>query len=321
MKAIVCNGFDAPLETITREDPEPGPGQLAIAVDAVGVNYVDALIVTGRYQIKPPTPFIPGSEVAGVIAEVGADTPGFAIGDPVLALPGFGGYADRLIIDAGKVFGVPNTLSAGQAAGFVQSYCTALFALRDRGRLQAGETLLVLGAAGGVGRAAIDIGKALGARIIAAASSDERLADCRALGADETINYEVEDLKTRARELSDGGVDVVYDPVGGRHADPALRALGYNGRYLVVGFAGGDIPSLPLNQVLLRNRNIVGVDWGAWQSSHPGEQRALVEELLNMAGDGQLKPAEPTCYPFEAASKALDDLVNRRVFGKVILTP
>ena len=321
MKAIVCQGFDTPLEILTQDNPAPGPGQLVIGVEAVGVNYVDALIVTGRYQIKPPIPFVPGSEVAGEVTQIGAGTPGFAVGDRVLGVPGFGGYADRLVIDADKVFRIPSVMSAGQAAGFVQSYCTALFALRDRGAIQPGESLLVLGAAGGVGRAAIDIGRALGARVIAAASSDERLANCRALGIEATINYETEDLKTRARELSGGGVDVVYDPVGDRHADPALRALGYNGRYLVIGFAGGNIPSLPLNQVLLRNRNIVGVDWGAWQSAHPGEQRALLEELLHMATGGDLNPTEPTAYPFEAASRALDDLLNRRVFGKVVLVP
>lgn len=321
MRQIVCEDFAAPLRCVESPDRQPGPGQVAIAVEACGVNYVDALIVTGRYQIKPPRPFTPGYEVAGRVAAVGPDVTSVRIDERVLATPGFGGYTDRLVIDAARVERIPDALSAAQAATFTQSYCTALFALRDRGRLLSGQTLLVLGGAGGVGRAAIDVGKALGARVVAAASSAERCAACRALGADETIEYGREDLKTRAREIAPDGVDVVFDPVGDRLAEAALRALGYLGRYLVIGFAGGEIPRLPINQVLLRNRAIVGVDWGAWAGSFPDDQRTLLRELLTWAAAGRLHPAEPRTHPFEHASTALDDLVNRRVFGKVALVP
>jgi len=236
-------------------------------------------------------------------------------------MTGVGGFAQRALVAAPAAMRVPDALSDGQAATFVQSYSTALFALRDRGRLCAGESLLVLGAAGGVGRAAIDVGKALGARVIAAASTDEKLAACRELGADECIRYSDEDLKTRARELAGGGVDVVLDPVGDAFAEPALRALGYDGRFLVIGFAGGAIPKLPLNQVLLRNRNVLGVDWGAWMMGHGDRQRALLDELLAWAAEGRLHPSEPTRYPLADAQRALDDLMNRRINGKAALVP
>ena len=321
MRAIVCNEFGAPLALEERPEPEPGPGQLGVAIAAAGLNYVDALFVRGEYQIKPPLPFVPGSEIAGTICAVGEGVEAFEPGDRVLAMTGMGGFAERVLLDAAAAVRVPAALSDGQAAAFVQSYSTALFALRERGRLRAGESLLVLGAAGGVGRAAIDVGKALGARVIAAASTDEKLAACRALGADACIRYGDEDLKTRARELSGGGVDVVFDPVGAAFAEPALRALGFDGRLLVIGFAGGAIPKVPLNQVLLRNRNVVGVDWGAWMLGHGAEQRALLGELLAWAGEGRLHPSEPVRYPLEDASRAIDDLLHRRINGKAALVP
>jgi NADPH2:quinone reductase len=321
MRQIVCGDFAAPLRCVETDDRAPGPGQVAIAVEACGVNYVDALIVTGRYQIQPPRPFTPGYEVAGRIDALGANVADFAVGDRVLATPGFGGYADRVVVGAARVERIPDTLTAGQAATFAQSYCTALFALRTRGGLATDETLLVLGAAGGVGRAAIDVGKALGARVVAAASSRARCEACTALGADATVDYGTEDLRSRIRELAPNGVDIVFDPVGDRLAESALRSLGYLGRYLVIGFAGGDIPRLPVNQVLLRNRAIVGVDWGAWAGAFPDEQRKLLLELLDLAGRGQLHPAEPTAYPFDRASDALADLVSRRVAGKIALVP
>lgn len=321
MRQIVCVDFDRPLEVVVKADPEPSPREVLIDVEACGVNYVDGLIVTGRYQIKPPRPFTPGYEVAGTVAACGAEVDGFAPGTRVLATPGFGGYTDRLVIDARRITAIPDGVSAGQAATFAQSYCTALFALRDRGQLAPGETVLVLGAAGGVGRAAIDVGKALGARVIAGASSADRLAACRHAGADEVIDYHAEDLKSRAKTLAPDGVDVVFDPVGDRLAEPALRSLGYLGRYLVIGFAGGNIPRLPINQVLLRNRAIVGVDWGAWASANPSLQQALLNELLSWAARGRVTPVEPRPYAFEDASVALDDLINRRVHGKVVLRP
>ncbi len=320
MRQIVCVDFDRPLEVQEKPDPNPKAGEVLIAVEYCGVNYVDGLIVTGRYQIKPPRPFTPGYEVAGRVAACGAGVADLSMGDRVVATPGFGGYVDRLVIDATRASKVPARMSGGQAASFAQSYCTALFALRDRAHLAAGETVLVLGAAGGVGRAAIDVAKALGARVIAAASSASRLAQCHDAGAEAGIDYGIEDLKTRAKELAPNGVDVVFDPVGGPLAEPALRSLGYLGRYLVIGFAG-EIPRLPTNQVLLRNRAILGVDWGAWASAHPDAQQALLGELLDWAGDGRIRPVEPIVYAFDDASIALADLIKRAVYGKVVLRP
>jgi NADPH2:quinone reductase len=321
MRAVQCLDYGQPLRISEVDDPKPRDGQVCIDVEASGVNYVDALIVRGEYQIKPPTPFVAGSEVAGRVYAVGQGVEDLAVGDRVFSMTGFGGFAERVAVGVDRVSRIPESMSAGQAAAFTQSYSTALFSLRDRGRLVAGETVLVLGAAGGVGRATIDVAKALGAKVIAAASSAEKLDACRALGADEVINYANEELKTRARELSGGGVDLVMDPVGGPLAEQALRAMGFLGRYLVIGFAAGEIPRLPLNQVLLRNRNIVGVDWGAWMISNGAGQRALLGELLAMVEAGRLSPDEPSVYPLEQVEAALDDLMHRRVNGKAVLVP
>lgn len=329
MRAVVCQQL-GPVDDLVvedRPDLDGGPDRVVIDVEAAGVNYVDALFVQGEYQIKPPTPFVPGGEVAGVVRSVGEQVEGLAPGDRVIATVGLGGFADQVEARPAQVFPVPDGMTATQAAGFVQSYCTALFSLRDRAGVRPGEWVLVLGAAGGVGRAAIDVAHALGAHVIAAASSAERLEACRAAGADAVVDYGSEDLKARARELaveggsSSGGVDVVVDPVGADKAEPALRSLGYDGRYLVIGFAGGEIPRLPLNQVLLRNRRVVGVDWGAWMLAHPAEQRALLTELLAMVGDGRLHPPEPTARPLADAPAALADLLARRVTGKLVLVP
>jgi NADPH2:quinone reductase len=321
MRAVQCLEYGQPLEVSELDDPKPREGQVCIDVEASGLNYVDALIVRGEYQIKPPVPFVAGSEVAGRIASVGEGVEGLGIGDRVFSMTGFGGFAERVAVAVDRVTRIPESMSAGQAAAFTQSYSTALFSLRDRARLAAGETVLVLGAAGGVGRATIDVAKALGARVIAAASSAEKLAACRELGADEVIDYSQEDLKVRARELSGGGVDVVVDPIGGGLAEQALRAMGFLGRYLVIGFAAGEIPRMPLNQVLLRNRSVVGVDWGAWMISNGAGQRALLADLVEMVEAGQLSPSEPSVYPLDQVETALDDLMNRRVSGKAVLVP
>jgi len=321
MRAVVCREFGADLAIEERPDLEAQPGQVVIAVTAAGLNYVDALFVRGEYQIKPSLPFVPGGEAAGRIVAVGEGVEGLAEGDRVLAMTGLGAFAEQVAAGAAQVSAIPDAMSFGQAAAFIQSYSTALFSLRERGRLQAGESVLVLGAAGGVGRAAVDVGKALGAKVIAAASTDEKRAACTALGADAVIDYGTEDLKSRARVLAGGGVDVVVDPVGGALAEPALRAMGYDGRFLVIGFAAGEIPRVPLNQVLLRNRNVVGVDWGAWMMGHAAEQRALLDELLAWVAKGRLHPSEPTPYPMSEVARALDDLLNRRVNGKAALLP
>lgn len=323
MRAVVCNEF-APLDRLVveeRPDPEPAPGKVVMAVRAAGVNYVDGLFVQGRYQIKPPLPFTPGGEAAGDVLAVGEGVEGVSVGERVLAMPWLGGFASHVEVAAPAVVRLPDSLTYGQAAALVQSYGTMLFALTRRTQLQVGEWVLVLGAGGGIGLAAIDVARHLGAQVIAAASSEAKLALAVQAGATATIAYEVEDLKARARDISGGGVDVVVDPVGDRFAEPALRALGWMGRYLVIGFAGGEIPRLPVNQALLNNRTIVGVDWGAWTLRDPDGNRALLAELMDLAGSGALHPVEPTPYPLDAVVQALTDLQERRVAGKVVLVP
>lgn len=323
MRAVVCSEF-APIDRLTIEecpDPVPGPGKVVVAVRAAGVNYVDGLFVQGKYQIKPPLPFTPGGEVAGDVVALGDGVERVAVGDRVLAMPWLGGFASHVELDAGGVVPIPGSLSYGQAAALVQSYGTMLFSMTRRMQVRAGEWVLVLGAGGGIGLAAIDVAKHLGAHVIAAASTEAKLAAAVEAGADATIAYESEDLKERARELSGGGVDVVVDPVGDRFAEPALRALGWMGRYLVIGFAGGEIPRLPANQVLLNNRTVVGVDWGAWTMRDPGGNRLLLGELMELAGSGELSPVEPTEYPLDDVVRALSDLQDRKVAGKVVLVP
>lgn len=320
----MCTELGAPdrLRVEERDDLVPRADQVVVDVHAAGVNFVDALFVAGQYQIKPPLPFTPGSEVAGVVREVGADVVGVDVGDRVLANCGLGGYTDQLALSPLQLVPVPDEMDLAQAASFTQSYCTALFALRDRARARAGESVLVLGAGGGVGLAAIDVGRALGLRMIGAASSSAKRDAARAMGAEAVIDTGSEDVKARARELVGGdGVDLVLDPIGGDLAEPALRALGYLGRYIVIGFAAGSIPRLPLNQVLIKNRAIVGVDWGAWQMTHPADNRLLLDELLAMIAHGTLHPTAPTTYPLDRVADALNDLLERKITGKVVLTP
>ncbi|MBI2706693.1 MAG: NADPH:quinone oxidoreductase family protein [Actinobacteria bacterium] len=324
MRRVVCTELGPPEKLIVEEgdDLEPRPGQVVVAVRAAGVNFVDGLFISGGYQIKPPLPFTPGSEIAGEVVAAADDVESLRVGDPVFAMCGLGGYAEQVAISALQAVPMPPALDYGQAATFVQSYCTALFALRERAGLIVGETVLVLGAGGGVGLATIDVAKALGATVLAAASSPSKLAAASAARADHVIDYSYESVKDRARELTGGdGVDVVLDPIGGDQADPSLRALRLFGRYVVIGFASGTIPRLPLNQVLLRNRSIIGVDWGAWSMQQPGANNELVSELLAMISDGVLSPARPTTYGLEDAGRALDDLLHRRVVGKVALVP
>jgi NADPH:quinone reductase len=336
MRAVRCNELGPPSGLVVGEidPPTAGPGQVVIAVEAAGVNYVDALFVQGRYQIKPPLPFTPGSEVAGTVTAVGEGVTGVEVGARVLAMCGLGGFAEQVAVPAASVSVLPAALDSHAAATFTQSYCTALFALRDRAAVRPGEVVLVLGAGGGVGLATIDVATALGAVAVGAASTGAKRAAATAAGARAVIDTTAEDLKDRARALAvevggevaaDGGrragVDVVVDPIGGDLAEPALRALGEGGRYVVIGFAAGPIPSLPLNQVLLRNRTVVGVDWGAWALRHGAEQQALLTALLALVGEGRLQPALPATYPLDRVGDALDDLLNRRVVGKIALVP
>lgn len=319
----MCTAYGPPEELELRDvdDLEPGPGRVVVDVEAAGVNYVDALFVQGTYQIRIPPPFTPGGEVAGRVRAVGEGVRGVAPGDRVMAMTGLGAFAEQVQVSAGAVVPLPDGFDIARAAAFIQSYCTVWFSLTRRTRLAPGETLLVLGGGGGIGLAAADVGRALGARVVAAASSAEKLAAARAAGAAEVVDYEQEDLKTRVRELTEGGADVVLDPVGGRHAEAALRSTRWFGRYVVIGFAGGSIPSLPLNHILLNNRTVVGVDWGAWAGRHPEENRGLLAELVAMVADGLLRPPAPTVAPLAEAGRVLTDALDRRITGKVVLAP
>jgi NADPH2:quinone reductase len=323
MRRVICPKLGS-LDDLVVEDTAPlvpGPGQVVLDVKAAGVNFVDALIVKGGYQIKPPTPFTPGGEVAGVVAAVGAGVDTLAPGDRAVASCWLGGFAEQVATAAESAFPLPAPVSFEAGAALVQSYATAVFALTRRIRVEPGEWVLVLGAGGGVGRAAVDVARSLGARVIGAASTEEKRAAAEEAGAEATIDTSAEDVKVRARELAGGGVDVVVDPVGGALAEPALRALRVMGRYLVIGFAAGEIPRLPLNQVLLNNRAMVGVDWGAWMSRWPAENRSLIQELLEGVAGGRLHPPTPATAPLDRVAEVLDDVSSRRVTGKVVLVP
>jgi NADPH2:quinone reductase len=323
MRAVVCTEF-GPLDTLVIEErpvPDPGDGMVVVDVAAAGVNFVDGLICLGQYQLKPPTPFVPGSEVAGVISAVGPGVAGWSIGDRVLVFCGMGGFAGQVVAPALSLVAVPEVLDLAAAAALIQSYCTMLFTLTRRTNVAPGEWVLVLGAGGGIGLAAVDVARALGARVIAAASTPDKLATAVGMGAEATIAYEEEDLKARARELSGGGVDVIVDPVGGRHAESALRATRHLGRYCVIGFASGPIPSIPLNQVLLNNRTVVGVDWGGWTFKDPFGNRALIDELMGMVATGRLHPTTPASRPLADAAAVMESLIDRSITGKVVLVP
>jgi len=323
VRAVTCKELGPPeiLTLAPVADTTCGPGQLRVKVAAAGVNFVDGLFVQGLYQIKPPLPFVPGSELSGTVVEVGEAVTGWAVGDRLLASVGLGAFAEEAVISASQAVAVPDGVDLITASTISQSYCTAWFALARRASLAAGQSVLVLGAGGGVGLAAVDVGAALGATVIAAASSPERLAAATAAGATSTIDYSTDSLKDRARELSGGGVDVAVDPVGGALAEQALRALGNRGRLLVIGFASGEIPRLPANQILLRNREVVGIDWGAWAMAHPEDNAELLAEVLSMVAEGRLHPTRPVEYPLERAGAAMADLLSRKVSGKVALIP
>jgi len=321
MRAVVCHEEGPPERLVIEErTPAPcGPGQLRVEVRAAGLNFVDALFVGGRYQIRPSTPFVPGSELAGVVSEVGSDVDGWSVGDRVMASIGLGAFASDVVIAAAGAAHIPERVTDGQAATLSQSYCTAVFTLTRRVPVKAGETVLVLGAGGGVGLATIDVAVALGGTVIGAASTAAKRDLALAAGATSVIDTATESLKDRARELSGGGVDVAVDPVGGDLSDAALRALGNGGRLAIIGFASGTIPSLPANQVLLRNRSVLGVDWGAWALGHPEENANLLAAVLDRVADGTYHPVEPSTYPLDDAAAALRDLLERRVTGKAVL--
>jgi NADPH2:quinone reductase len=322
VRAVLCKSFGPPESLVVEEvaDPVAGPGQVVIDVAAAGVNFPDTLIIENKYQLKPTLPFSPGGEIAGVISGLGPDVTNAAVGDRVIVVSGFGGFAERVVAPAAAVLPVPEGLDLATAAGFVMAYGTSYHALKDRGQLQPGETLCVLGAAGGVGLAAVELGHAMGAMVIAGASSEEKLEVCRQHGASATIDYSQENLRDRLRELTDGrGVDVVYDPVGGEYSEPALRSVAWNGRFLVIGFAAGSIPSIPLNLALLKGASIVGVFWGAFVGRQPADNARNLAELGRLVADGKLHPLVSRTYPLDEAAQALTDMANRRVTGKIVL--
>ena len=323
MKAVLCKEYGLPGKLVIEDIPSPKPasGQVVVSVKACGVNFPDTLIIQGKYQFKPEMPFSPGGEVAGVVKEVGEGVKRVKPGDRVIAFNTWGGFAEEMAVDADRTILMPASMDFIPAAAFVLTYGTSYHALKDRAEIKAGETMLVLGAAGGVGLAAIQLGKAMGARVIAAASSDEKLKVCRDNGADETINYGSEDLRARVKVITAGkGVDVVYDPVGGPYSEPALRDMAWKGRFLVVGFAAGDIPKVPLNLTLLKGCAIVGVFWGAFTRNEPERNRENNWELMAMYAAGKIKPHIHATYPLERAAEALNEVLNKRVSGKVVLT-
>jgi NADPH2:quinone reductase len=322
MKAVLCKTYGPPESLVVEELPplEAGPGEVVVSVKAASVNFPDVLIIQNKYQVKPPLPFSPGSEVSGVVKSVGAGVTHVKPGDRVMAIIGYGAFAEEIKAEAARVIPLPAGMDFDTAAAFGLTYATSDHALRDRGALVAGETLLVLGAAGGVGIAAIEIGKAMGARVIACASTAEKLAVCRDHGADDTINYATEDLRERIKALTAGnGPDVIYDPVGGAYTEPALRSIAWRGRLLVVGFAAGDIPKIPLNLTLLKGCSIVGVYWGEFTRREPQKFAESIRQLGRWYAEGKLKPHISATFPLERAADALTKMANREVTGKVVL--
>lgn len=324
MKAVLCKQLGPPDKLVVEDIPSlvPAKGQVVVSVKAAGVNFPDTLIIQGKYQFKPEVPFSPGGEVAGVVKAVGEGVSGWKPGDRVIAAATWGGFAEELLTDAERLIPLVDKMDYVPASAFILTYGTSYHALKDRAQLKPGETLLVLGASGGVGLAAVQLGKAMGARVIAAASSDSKLDVCRQNGADDVINYASDDLRTRIKVLTAGkGVDVIYDPVGGPYSEPALRDMAWNGRFLVVGFAAGDIPKIPLNLALLKGCSIVGVFWGAFTKNEVERNRANNAELMQMYLDGKVKPHIHATYPLERVTEALNEVMNKRVSGKVVLVP
>ena len=324
MKAVLCKAWGGTDTLVVEDIPSlsAGHGQVVVAVKACGVNFPDTLIIQGKYQFKPERPFSPGGEVAGEVKQIGAGVTGVKVGDRVIAFTGWGGFAEEVMTTADKLIPIPAGMDFATASAFVMTYGTSHHALKHRAELKSGETLLVLGAAGGVGLAAVEIGKVMGAKVIAAASSDEKLAVCKAHGADELINYTTQDLRARIKEITgEKGVDVTYDPIGGALAEPALRSTGWCGRYLVIGFASGEIPKIPLNLTLLKGNSIVGVFWGDFTRREKQRNMESLQELGAWFAAGKLKPLVSKQYKLTEAAQALNDMMERKVTGKVVLVP
>jgi len=324
MKALLCTRYGTPDELVLANiaDPEPGTGEAVVRIAAAALNFFDTLIIAGKYQTKPPMPFSPAAEFAGTVERLGAGVTGLKPGDRVLGYSGYGAARERIAINAERLVRLPDALDFDRAAGVTVTYGTSLYALKDRARLKSGETLAVLGASGGVGLAAVELGKLMGARVVGCASSADKVAFAREHGADDGIDYGQEDLKEALRRMTDGrGADVIYDPVGGAYAEAALRSIAWLGRFLVVGFAAGEIPRLPLNLVLLKGCDVLGVFWGSWIARDPAGHRANIEQLLAWVADGKLSSHVHAVYPLSDAADALKAIAARKVMGKVILRP
>lgn len=324
MKALICSRLGGPddLAIETLPDPVPAAGEAVVRVTLAALNFFDTLIIAGRYQVKPPLPFSPGGEACGVIEALGPQTEGFCIGDRVIVHQSFGTCRERIAVAVGKLVPVPDGASDEQAAGLTITYGTTLHALRDRARLQPGETLAVLGASGGVGLAAVELGALMGARVIACASSPEKLRVAQAHGAQMSLDYSQGSLREGLRDLTKNtGVDVVYDPIGSDYAEPALRSLAWKGRYLVIGFAAGEIPRIPLNLAMLKGIDIQGVHWGVFVEREPEAHRANQAQLLQWVADGKLSAKVHAVLPLEDYVEALGILQRREAVGKVLLRP
>lgn len=324
MKAILCSQFCEPDDLVLADidDPVAGDGQVVIAIKAAALNFFDILMIQGKYQIKPPFPFSPAAEVAGVIESIGSGVTGLKVGDRVVASVGHNGAREKVAVPATSAVKIPDNLDFDRAAGVIITYGTALHALEDRASPKPGETLAVLGAAGGTGLAACELGKLLGLKVIACASSDEKLEFAKKHGADIGLNYATEDLKEGLKKLTDGkGVDIIFDPVGGKYAEASLRAIAWEGRFLVIGFAAGDIPKMPLNLALLKGCDIRGVFWGAWVRQNPEKNRANLEKLVKWAAEGKISSHVDRTFPLAKTADALKVLAGRQAMGKVILHP
>lgn len=323
MRAVLCKELGMPESLVLEEVPGliPGPGQVLISVQACGVNFPDTLIIQGKYQFKPDLPFSPGGEISGVVKQVGSDVDSLKIGDRVIAFSTWGGFAEELVVDQTRTVIISDKMDYERASAFVLTYGTSYHALKDRAHLREGETLLILGASGGVGLAAIQLGKAMGATVIAAASNPEKLSACQENGADYVINYAQDDLRQSVKEITKGrGVDVIYDPVGGSFSEKALRDMSWGGRFLVVGFAAGEIPKVPLNIPLLKGCSVVGVFWGEFTKREPALNKQNNQELMDLFDQGKISPHIHRVYPLEKAGEALNELLQKRVIGKVVLS-
>src|SRR6478736_1921531 len=324
MKALLCTRYGTPddLTLADISDPVAGAGEVVVRIEAAALNFFDTLIIANKYQTKPPLPFSPAAEFAGKIEVLGAGVTDFVVGDRVVACSGYGAARERIAISASKLIKIPDGLDADRAAGICVTYGTTLHALKDRARLKAGEALAVLGASGGAGMAAVELGKLMRARVIACASSAEKVAFARKHGADDGVDYGSEDLKEALRRLTQGrGADVIYDPVGGTYSEAAMRSIAWGGRFLVVGFAAGEIPKLPLNLVLLKSCDVIGVFWGSWIERDPAAHRGNMEQLLAWCMEGKLSSHVHAVYPLAEAAAALKAIAARQVMGKVILRP